>query len=381
MSSLNNQGKEFVDPAREYSEPGQQGHQVFAMPPGLIDQVAALEMSLDTPHAYPPLTRIFTPTDQVVVVLDELFCSRQELLAPIIDRIVMGGLNANQITFLVPNQDLESKLLETLPDRFEEAVISVHEPGNPSRNSIVAVSSSGQRISFARVLSEADQVVVAGLTGKRAHQGFVGGTHQLWPGLAEKQTEVPNKVSFGKSFRPDYTKVDEDSREACWLLGAPFFIMAVPGKGGNPSRFISGSEEALNEAYKSDQVGFSASKSGKWKTGLGRWEARETAIPFDEMVDTACRLAEFLEPGSPINLDLGNHASAADGVADMRLGSNPHGDTMARLWTRILSKNPIHIWGSGVEVLAKALAVIPHIGKPDLQTDGPWLILEDGYWG
>jgi hypothetical protein len=54
---------------------------------------------------------------------------------------------------------------------------------------------------------------------------------------------------------------------------------------------------------------------------------------------------------------------------------------MARLWTRILAKNPIHLWGTDTAGLAKALAVISHAGKPVLETDGPWLILEDGYWG
>lgn len=381
MSSLNNPNSDFRGSVEEESPQLVQRNQVFTPPPGLKNPVVALETSLDNPHGYPPLSKIFTPTDQVVLVLDDLFCTRPDLLEPILDRIVRAGLNSNQLTFLVESQSLESKLLETLPERFEEAVITVHEPGNPSRNAIVAISATGQRISFARVLSDADQVVVAGYAGKRAHQGFVGGSHQLWPGMAERQSEGPNKVSFTKSFRPDFSRDDASSREACWLLGAPFFIMALPGKGGIPSGFISGSEDALNEAFKPGQDSLPGSMESKWKVGLGRWTGEEPFIPFDQMVDTACRLAELLEPGSAIHLDLGDKAPSPDGVADLRLGGHPHGDTMARLWTRILAKNQIHLWGKAPEGLAKALAVIPHVGKPDVGKDGPWLVLEDGYWG
>ncbi len=381
MSSLNNPIGDFRGSMEETSNPPVQVNHIFTPPLGLKDPVVALEKSLDNPHSYPPLFKIFTPTDQVVVVLDDLFCSRTDLLEPILDRIVRAGLNANQLTFLVNSQKLESKLLESIPERFEEAVISVHEPGTPAKNAIVAISTTGQRISFARVLSDADQVVVAGFAGKRAHQGFVGGNHQLWPGMAEKHSDGPNKVSFTKSFRPDFSKEDASSREACWLLGAPFFIMALPGVGGLPSGFISGSEDALNEAFKNgNEVPFAFTER-KWKLGLGRWTGEGFPIPFDQMVDTACRLAEILEPGSAIHLDLGNNALSPDSVADLRVGGQPHGDTMARLWTRVLAKNPIHLWGTATEGLAKALAVISHTGKPALETDGPCLIFEDGYWG
>ena len=382
MSSLNEPNIDMRESMDGPSNELVPGNYVLKPPLGQKNPVVALEHSLDAPHAYPPLHKIFTPTDQVVVVLDELFCSRADLLEPILDRIVRGGLGANQITFLVNNQNLESKLLDSLPERFEEAVISVHEPGNPSKNSIVAISTTGQRISFARVLSDADQVVVAGYVGKRAHQGFVGGNHLLWPGLAEKQSDGPNKVTFTKSFRPDFSKEEASSREACWLLGAPFFIMAFPGMGGIPSGFISGSEDALNEGFKAGNESNSVhSLQCKWKIGLGRWTGEGSPIPFDQMVDTACRLAEMLEPGSPIHLDLGGKAPTAESVADLRMGGHPHGDTIARLWTRILAKNQIHLWGSETDGLAKALAAIPHSGKPDLEKDGPWLILEDGYWG
>lgn len=381
MSSLNNPIGDFRGSMEGTSNPTVQVNHILTPPLGLKDPVVALEKSLDNPHLYPPLFKIFTPTDQVAVVLDDLFCSRADLLEPILDRIVRAGLSANQLTFLVNNQNLESKLLDSLPERFEEAVISVHEPGIPAKNGIVAISKTGQRISFARVLSDADQVVVAGYAGKRAHQGFVGGNHQLWPGMAEKHPEGPSKVLFTKSFRPDFSQEDASSREACWLLGAPFFIMALPGMGGLPSSFISGSEDALNEVFKHGIEESLPLKESKWKVGLGRWTGQGLPIPFDQMVDTACRLAELLEPGSAIHLDLGNNALSPDSVADLRIGGQPHGDTMARLWTRILAKNPIHLWGTDTAGLAKALAVISHTGKPVLETDGPWLILEDGYWG
>lgn len=381
MSSLINSTGNTSGPMGETSSQLAQGGQIFAPPEGLKDPAGALGVCLDNPHGYPPLSRIFTPTDRVVVVLDDLFCSRSDLLEPILERMVKAGLKANQVTFLVDSQKLESRLLETLPEDFEEAVITIHEPNDPSKNAIVAISATGKRISFARVLSDADQVVVAGFFGIRAHRGIVGGNLQLWPGMAERQPDGSDRVTFTKGFRPDFSRNDASSREACWLLGAPFFILALPGKGGLPSGFISGSEDALNEAQKNYQVALIGSFEGKYKSGLGRWTEGKSIIPFDQMVDTACRLAESLEPGFPIHLDLGARAPSPDVVTDLRLGGHAHGDTMARLWARILAKHPIHLWGSGTDGLAKALAVIPHAGEPDLNAGGPWLILEDGYWG
>ncbi len=347
--------------------------------PALLNPVADLSASLDQPHSYPPLGKIFTPSDNVFIVLDHLFCTRADLLEPLLDRILQAGIEVHQITFLVENASLEAELIAGLPDRFEEAVITVHERANPSRNAIVAVSATGERISFSRGLIDADQIVVAGYAGIRAHRGPVGGCHQLWPGLAEKQSEAPQKVVFSKPFRPDFSKESASSREACWLLGAPFFIMALPGKGGIPSGFISGSDAALDLVFDKKTV-LAPESNGLYKAGVARWTSVET-IPFDQMVDAACRLGEMLEPGIPIHLSLEGKGPSPQSIADLRLGGIAFGDTMARLWARILSKNTIHLWGTSLSELAKALAVTVHLGSPDLSKGGPWLVLEDGYWG
>ncbi len=352
---------------------------VMELFPALSDPVVDLSAALDQPHSYPPLSKIFTPSDNVFVVLDHLFCTRADLLEPILDRILQSGIEVHQITFLVENSSLEAELIAGLPERFEEAIITVHERTNPSRNAIVAVSALGDRVSFSRGLIDADQIVVAGYAGIRAHRGPVGGCHQLWPGMAEKPSDAPQKVVFSKQFRPDYSKETGSSREACWLLGAPFFIMAMPGKGGNPSGFIAGSDAALDHVFAKNSVGISDAKV-LYKAGLARWTSLET-IPFDQMVDAACRLAEMLEPGSPIHLFLESKGPSPQNITDLRLGGVPFGDTMARLWARILSKNTIHLWGTSLSDLGKALAVAVHLGSPDITRDGPWLVLEDGYWG
>ncbi len=352
---------------------------VLSPPPALLNPVAGLSTALDQPYFYPPLSKIFTPSDNVFIVLDHLFCTREDLLESILDRILQAGIEVHQITFLVENATMEALLIAHLPERFEEAIITVHERSNPNRNAIVAVSATGERISFSRGLIDADQIVVAGYAGIRAHRGPLGGCHQLWPGLAEKPSNGPQKVAFTKQFRPDYSKEIASSREACWLLGAPFFIMALPGKGGNPSQFIAGSDKALDHAF-TQKTSDSQVSPVPFKAGLARWTSLET-IPFDQMVDAACRLAEMLEPGSPIHLSLEGKEPSAQSIADLRLGGIPFGDTMARLWARILSKNTIHLWGSSQSELAKGLAVAFHPGSPDLTKEGPWLVLEDGHWG
>jgi|GEM_PF-5497128 len=352
-------------------------------PPGpLADPVSHLVASLEKPESYPPLARIFTPSDRVVLAPDRFFCRSSELLAPILRKVGEAGVRLHQITFLLAEPEDEEILLDKLPEEFEEATITVHEPADPRRNAIVAHTVAGKRLALARVLVEADQILVAGKLGLHAHSGWVGGASQLWPTLAEKQPENSHTWKFGTGLRPDDSVELQEQKEACWLIGAPFFIMALPGAEHGITQVISGSDDALALARAKHLEEWAVPAHRDYARGVAVWSSAQKQIEFSEIVDTACRLGESLQPGKEIAIDVGTRFEQPASLKELRSGEFLHGERMARIWSKIISRNPVYFLGDGSEVMAKVLGASGHRKsfESDSPSSGQTLILENGAW-
>lgn len=356
---------------------------VVRPPQSLVDPVPALVESLEHPESYPSLSRIFTPADRVVIAPDRFFCQNPELLAPILNKVGEAGVPIHQVTFLLAEPEDEEILLARLPEEYEEATLTVHEPADPARNALVALTVSGQRLALARVLVDADQIIVAGLCGLHPHSGWVGGGSQLWPTLGEKRSEASHLWKFGKGLRPDDSQDIQEQKEACWLIGAPFFIMALPGGGRGVTGFISGSEEALEAARKKHLEQWTIPTVTSFQNGIAVWPSTQKRIEFSEIVDAACRLGEHLQPGHEIALDVGDRFPAPASLKELRSGEFNHGERMARIWSKLLTRNPIFFCGDGAQDTAKALGATGFRKELEISKghDRQTLVLENGVWG
>lgn len=348
----------------------------------LENPVSSLHKALEEPESYPSLSRIFTPSDRVVLAPDRFFCAHPEFLTPILESLRSAMVPYHQVTFLLGDPQDEEILLENLPEEFEEATVTVHDGSDPNKNAMVAVTASGKRLALARILVDADQIIVATQFGLHAHSGWVGGPTQLWPILGEGASRTETSTRFGKDPRPDDSQVVEDQKEACWLIGAPFFVLALPGGVQGVSEFLCGSEAAVEKARQRHLDQWKVSTQESFDRGVGVWSARQKSIEFSELVDTACRLAEAVPPGKEIGLDVGSRLESPATIRELRSGEFLHGERMARIWTKVLARNPIVLGGAGAGETAPMVGAQfrQDLGNPG-QAKENVLILENGDWG
>ena len=191
-----------------------------------------------------------TPDDHLVLVVDETLSHVGVAVTAILEHITTAGVSAEKVTLLcAPSPQSRQVWLDDLPDTFQDARLEVHHPDDRNRLAYLATTKAGKRLYMNRTLVDADQIIV--LSGRRYDllHGIGGAAGMIYPnfGDAETRAAMKNRLNLAApSATPWPTRTE--AIETAWLLGAPFFVQVIEGRGEDWTSVIAGADEASNEA-------------------------------------------------------------------------------------------------------------------------------------
>ncbi len=221
-----------------------------AAAPAITDVSAAVREALEQPLEFPPLPRALTPDDHLAVVLTEDLSRLPELLVPVLDALTDAGIDPHRITLLGPPRAEEGRppsWQAELPARFQRITLEVHDPADRKRISYLASTRAGRRIYLNRTLVDADQVIVIGGAAYDPVLGYAGGVSDLFPRLSDEATRYDFSCHPSASI-PDAVArpARQEADEVGWLLGMPFVVQVIEGRGEEILHVLGGAGGAVS---------------------------------------------------------------------------------------------------------------------------------------
>ncbi|GBD37361.1 hypothetical protein HRbin36_02492 [bacterium HR36] len=224
-------------------EPSQAGRPVVA------DVRAAVRQALESPLDFPPLRQALVPDDRLAIVISENYRRLPDLLVPLLEYLEKAGLSVAKTKLVCPPRlpgVSPPPWREELPRAFASLEVEEHDPKNRGRLCYLANTKAGRRLYLNRTLVEADQVLVVGPAHYDPVLGCGGGFGDLFPGMADEETRRdfvrrPAEEPPGEEANPAL----REAAEVGWLLGVPFWLAAVPGRGDEVRDIFAGPLESV----------------------------------------------------------------------------------------------------------------------------------------
>jgi lactate racemase len=186
------------------------------------DVFGLLAASLESPRDFPPLRQAVVPGDHVVIAWDPEVPEPACVLAPLIEVLRRGGVDAETIRIVTTATGSDS-LDSAVPDGIE---VSVHDPTDRTQLAYLAATSAGRRIYLNRYVTDADLVVPVGCLRFDGSSGYRGPWSTFYPGLSDEEALKAGQVAAGSS------EALKESDEVSWLLGSQFHVGVLPAKSG-----------------------------------------------------------------------------------------------------------------------------------------------------
>jgi nickel-dependent lactate racemase len=362
----------------------------------IADPSAAVRDSLESPHDYPALRQSLTPDDHVAILVDESLPSLVELLTPILETVVQAGVAAEAITLLCPPSSSNQKWLDALPERFEEARVEIHDPTDRKHLSYLAATKNGKRVYLNRTAVDADQLIM--LTGRRYDPvlGVSGCEAALYPNVSDEKTihESAEKVTLngrGAKISP----LRKEAAEVAWLLGAPFVVQIIEGKGDSIAHVIAGpvSTSAEGQHLLDDQWRMSVSCPAE--TVIASISGDPSRCRFDDLAAALSSAARAVKPGGQIILLSEANPDLYAGAAILRQADDPQTALALLAESPAPSRAAAHQWADAAahahiyllsqlpaetveELFATPLENANQVPKL-LRGDGPVLLIPDAH--
>ncbi len=216
----------------------------------LGDLAAAVATALDDPLDYPPLARITTPGDRVVLTLDHGVPQAAEVVAAVIRSLLDARVDPDGITVLQTRADVDTgagdpcrSTPESLRDRI---TLLTHDPANRELIAYLAATDAGEPILLHRAIQNADLVLPIGCLHGDSTAGYYGIHSGVYPAFADQKTlsrfRAPGTLYADGQQK---SKLRADVEQAAWLLGVNFTIQLVPGPGGSVMQVLAGQSDAV----------------------------------------------------------------------------------------------------------------------------------------
>jgi nickel-dependent lactate racemase len=237
---------QFSVPARCLLRATQGGQEV----PDVADVRAAVRQALESPMGFPPLRQALTPDDRLAIVINENYRRLPDLLIPLLEHLEQAGVQLERTTLVCPPRlpgVPPPPWREELPSSFAAIPVEEHDPKNRARLCYLAGTKAGRRLYLNRTLVEADQIILVGPAGYDPVLGYGGGFGDLFPALGDEETRrefVRRAVEDppGKKSSPAM----QEAEEVGWLLGVPFWLAAIPGRGDQVRHIVAGPLETIS---------------------------------------------------------------------------------------------------------------------------------------
>ena len=205
----------------------------------------ALSEALNNPLEYPPLGRVVTPGDRIVLALDPDLPQMSEIVAGVVECLVQSGVDPDGLSILrsapeagIDEEDPFRLLSAELRERIE---LVVHDSEHRDGLAYLAASATGEPILVARALHEADLVLPIGCLQSATAAGYYG-IHSGWfprfsDAAACRRFRSPSSLDSQKGLKKQLAK---ELHEVAWLLGLTFTIQVVPGPGDGILHVLAG---------------------------------------------------------------------------------------------------------------------------------------------
>jgi nickel-dependent lactate racemase len=204
---------------------------------------AEIQRSLNEPIGKEKLSKIVSPNDDVVIVVDDVTrpIFSPKVLPVVLRELKQGGVALERITVLVatgshrqPTDEEKAKLIG--PDLIGRLKVVGHDARDKNAQVNLGKTKRGIPILINRIAVDADIRVCLGYVGLHASAGYTGGKKSIMPGIAGLQSilvshgfelgEHPTArsgVIEGNVFR-------EELEEASDVVGIDFIVNVVLGR-------------------------------------------------------------------------------------------------------------------------------------------------------
>ena len=219
-------------------------------PRGPIDVVERVGQVLSEPVGIPALAKCVTPSDQIVVALEEGIPEGGRIAGAVVAYLASAGVDPDGIVVLRSAADAarrSSNPLQHLPDELQRRVRLVdHDPSDQSGLAFLATGKSGSPIWLNRALTDADMVVPIGCVHGRAVPGHFGIHGAIYPTFADAETQEKFRSPRALGMRGRHRRSFVDAvEEVGWLLGIVFAVQVVPGAGDTAEEVTAGAVDAV----------------------------------------------------------------------------------------------------------------------------------------
>ncbi len=218
--------------------------------PPLPDPVEAVRVALEAPFHWPSLRRALTPDDHVAIVLDEQIPGLTQLLPALFDHLLAAHIALSAVTVVCP-PGARQGWIQDLPDEFADVHVEEHDPTERKRLAYLATTRHGRRVYLNRTVVDADQIVVFTRRTYDPVTGYGGAEAALYPALSDEATrnELYSRPSLEAPGAVPWP-AQQEAQEVAWLLGAPFLLQVIEGRGGGISHVLGGSLDSSAEGQR-----------------------------------------------------------------------------------------------------------------------------------
>ncbi len=353
----------------------------------LADPVAAVREAIERPLGFPPLRRALTPEDHITVVIDEHLPQVGRLLAPLLEHIASAGVAPEAITLLSASPAADQSWLDDLPEAFEEVRVEVHDPKDRTRLAYLATTRSGHRLYLNRTAVDADQLVV--LCRPDADPLLLrGGAGMLYPVLSDEATR---EELAGQRASP--AALRQQAAEVAWLLGAPFLVQVVEGRGDDIAALVAGPVDTADEAIRVYEARWGVSAEDLADTVVATVSGDPRRHEFADLARALTHAAQAVQPEGRIILLTAAAPQLGPGADLLRQSGDPAralealdksqapDRAAAMQWAAAAARAQVYLLSGLPEATAEELFVTPMEQASQLhrllRAAGKYLLLED----
>jgi len=206
--------------------------------------------AFNNPVHFPHISQVVYPGDKVAVAADAFVVNRPGLLADFVVEIMAVGLDANDVTVLMLEQERkmhEAPFRDALPMEWRTAIRVVgHNPLDPQNLAMLGVAKDDSPILLNRTLVDADVVIPIERHEAATVLGHFGMQSVIYPRFADDETQKRFLFSGAKKNREKLlAALVAEIDEIVYALGVMMTVQILTGSQDEIIRVIVGDAKEI----------------------------------------------------------------------------------------------------------------------------------------
>ena len=209
----------------------------------LHDCAAAVAEVLAKPLGYPPLAKITTEDDRIVLAVGSPLPRAAEIVAAVVSMLLESGVDPGGITVLQAKTSVDDAC-RLIPDDIKRQIRSAqHDVEDSNQMAYLATTAAGEPVVLNRLLTDADFILPIGCVQDTRANGYFGVNSAFFPTFSDKNTQsrfCDAQLSLDHQSEGSDDERGREADEVGWLLGVTFSIQVIPGSGDEVLRIVAG---------------------------------------------------------------------------------------------------------------------------------------------